>query len=138
MLAARRALDTLLEPHTICLVWGQVCPTHTKTGPKEPSRSIRLARHATCPCGLWSIVLTNRPMRRHDKFSSAKFVVQELCCRRLPISGPMAVLYLCDGALKYMRGRISIIDREKLEHCACECYAVLQQEKLPLKIGVKL
>jgi hypothetical protein len=42
------------------------------------------------------------------------------------------------GAIKYMRGRISILDREKLEHCACECYAILQQEKLPLKIGVKL
>jgi CRP-like cAMP-binding protein len=42
------------------------------------------------------------------------------------------------GAITYMRGRITILDREKLEHCACECYAVLQQEKLPLKIGVKL
>ena len=42
------------------------------------------------------------------------------------------------GIIRYMRGRISIIDRENLEQRACECYAVLQQEKLPLKIGVKL
>jgi Crp-like helix-turn-helix domain len=38
--------------------------------------------------------------------------------------------------IKYTRGRISILDRERLQHGACECYAVMQQEKLPLKIGV--
>src|SRR5512132_3980428 len=38
--------------------------------------------------------------------------------------------------IKYMRGHISILDRERLQHGACECYAVMQQEKLPLKIGV--
>jgi CRP-like cAMP-binding protein len=43
-----------------------------------------------------------------------------------------------NSAIKYMRGRIRILDREKLEHGACECYATLQQEKRPLKIGVKL
>src|SRR5262245_9039909 len=42
------------------------------------------------------------------------------------------------GAIKYMRGRINILDREKLEHCACECYAILQKEKLPFKIGVQV
>ena len=43
-----------------------------------------------------------------------------------------------EGAIKYARGRIRILNRKKLEHGACECYATLQQEKLPLKIGVKL
>jgi hypothetical protein len=43
-----------------------------------------------------------------------------------------------EGAIKYARGRIRILDRERLEYGACECYAILQQEKLPLKIGVKL
>ena len=38
--------------------------------------------------------------------------------------------------IKYTRGRISILNRERLQHGACECYAVIQQEKLPLKIGV--
>lgn len=42
------------------------------------------------------------------------------------------------GLIKYARGRITILDRKELEHCACECYAVIQQEKLPIKIGVKL
>jgi len=40
------------------------------------------------------------------------------------------------GVIKYARGHITIIDREHLRHCACECYAIMQQEKLPLKIGV--
>jgi CRP-like cAMP-binding protein len=40
------------------------------------------------------------------------------------------------GVIKYARGRITIVDREKLQHCACKCYAVMQQGKLPLKIGV--
>ena len=42
-----------------------------------------------------------------------------------------------DGLIKYARGHITILDREQLERCACECYAVMQQEKLPLKIGVR-
>jgi CRP-like cAMP-binding protein len=40
------------------------------------------------------------------------------------------------GVIQYRRGHIQILDRKQLEHCACECYAVMQQEKLPLKIGV--
>ncbi len=42
------------------------------------------------------------------------------------------------GLIKYARGKITILDRKALEHCACECYDVLQQEKLPFKIGVTL
>ena len=41
------------------------------------------------------------------------------------------------GLIKYARGHINILDREQLERCACECYAIMQQEKLPLKIGVR-
>lgn len=40
-------------------------------------------------------------------------------------------------AIAYVRGRIRILDRKQLEQGACECYAILQQEKLPLKIGVE-
>src|SRR5262245_42581566 len=41
------------------------------------------------------------------------------------------------GVIKYARGHITILDRGHLERCACECYAVMQQEKLPLKLGVR-
>src|SRR5262245_19363911 len=66
-----------------------------------------------------------------------ELIAQMLGVRRTTVT-LMAQSLQRDGAIEYMRGRISIINREKLEHGACECYAVLQQEKLPLKIGVKL
>jgi PAS domain S-box-containing protein len=66
-----------------------------------------------------------------------ELIAQMLGVRRTTVT-IMAQSLQSQGAIKYMRGRISILDREKLEHCACECYAILQQEKLPLKIGVKL
>ncbi len=32
------------------------------------------------------------------------------------------------GVISYVRGHIRILDRQKLEHCACECYAVVSDE----------
>jgi CRP-like cAMP-binding protein len=66
-----------------------------------------------------------------------ELIAQMLGVRRTTVT-IMAQTLQRKGAIKYMRGRISILDREKLEHCTCECYAILQQENLPLKIGVKL
>jgi DNA-binding transcriptional regulator YhcF (GntR family) len=66
-----------------------------------------------------------------------ELIAQMLGVRRTTVT-LMAQSLEQKGAIKYIRGRISILDREKLENCACECYAILQQEKLPLKIGMKL
>jgi Mn-dependent DtxR family transcriptional regulator len=33
-----------------------------------------------------------------------------------------------DGVITYKRGRIAILDRNKLEKSACECYAVVKKE----------
>jgi CRP-like cAMP-binding protein len=41
------------------------------------------------------------------------------------------------GLIKYARGHITILDREKLKHNACECYSVIQHEKIPLKLGME-
>ncbi len=32
------------------------------------------------------------------------------------------------GVISYVRGHIRILDRQKLENCACECYAVVKDE----------
>ena len=40
------------------------------------------------------------------------------------------------GAIKYSRGKISILSRSTLEACACECHQVMQDKELPRKIGV--
>jgi len=42
------------------------------------------------------------------------------------------------GAIRYSRGHIEILDREKLKQRACECYSIIQHENLSLKTGVKL
>jgi DNA-binding transcriptional regulator YhcF (GntR family) len=33
-----------------------------------------------------------------------------------------------EGFIRYRRGHISVIDRQGLETCACECYAVVKKE----------
>ena len=80
-------------------------------------------------------------LQTSDRIGSEKLpLTQELIAQVLGIRRTtvtiMAQTLQRQGAITYMRGRISILDREKLERCACECYAVMQQEKLPLKIGV--
>jgi len=37
------------------------------------------------------------------------------------------------GVIKYHRGKITVIDRSKLEHLSCECYAVVKRESDRLK-----
>src|SRR5262245_33513283 len=40
------------------------------------------------------------------------------------------------GAIKYSRGKISILSRSTLEACACECHQIMQDKELSRKIGV--
>jgi Mn-dependent DtxR family transcriptional regulator len=40
------------------------------------------------------------------------------------------------GAVRYSRGKVTILSRKMLEDGACECYEVVQRERLALKLGV--
>jgi CRP-like cAMP-binding protein len=42
------------------------------------------------------------------------------------------------GAMRYSRGKISIVDRDLLERGACDCYSVIRHDKLPADIGLTL
>jgi Mn-dependent DtxR family transcriptional regulator len=33
-----------------------------------------------------------------------------------------------EGVIHYSRGRITVLNRPKLEHLSCECYAVVKKE----------
>ncbi len=37
------------------------------------------------------------------------------------------------GAIKYSRGKITLLDREALASCACECYGAIKRQKRALK-----
>jgi len=42
------------------------------------------------------------------------------------------------GVIRYSRGRIDVLDRQRLEHRACECYAVAKKDShrmLPMPLA---
>src|SRR5262249_3004415 len=64
-----------------------------------------------------------------------EFLAQMLGVRRTTVT-LLAQELQRKGVIKCSRGRVTILDRKGLQACACECYDVIQQEKLPRKIGV--
>jgi len=64
-----------------------------------------------------------------------EFLAQMLGVRRTTVT-LLAQELQKRGAVKIGRGRVAILDRKLLEDGACECYEVIQHEKLALKIGV--
>jgi CRP-like cAMP-binding protein len=58
-----------------------------------------------------------------------EFLAQMLGVRRTTVT-VLAKSLQDQGVIKYRRGRIQILDRERLKHCACECYQVIQSGRL--------
>ena len=69
----------------------------------------------------------------HDRINSDELIMtQELIADMLGVRREgvtVAAGHLQDiGAISYVRGRITILDREKLEQTVCECYRVVKEE----------
>ena len=69
----------------------------------------------------------------HDRLSTDELIMtQELIADMLGVRREgvtVAAGHLQDiGAISYVRGRIQILDRQKLENTACECYRVVKDE----------
>jgi CRP-like cAMP-binding protein len=69
----------------------------------------------------------------HDRVSTDELIMtQELIADMLGVRREgvtVAAGHLQDiGAISYVRGRIQILDRQKLEDTACECYRVVKDE----------
>jgi CRP-like cAMP-binding protein len=69
----------------------------------------------------------------HDRIDTDELIMtQELIADMLGVRREgvtVAAGHLQDiGAISYVRGRIQILDRQKLEETACECYRVVKEE----------
>jgi CRP-like cAMP-binding protein len=72
-------------------------------------------------------------LMNQDRVGSAQFTItqdflgQLLGVRRSTVSESAGLLQR-DGAIRYTRGRVTIVDRELLETASCECYATITSE----------
>ena len=71
-------------------------------------------------------------LMNHDRLGSIfpitqDFLGQLLGVRRSTVSVSASLLQR-DGAIRYTRGRVRIVDRELLEMMSCECYATITSE----------
>jgi len=57
-----------------------------------------------------------------------EFLGQMLGCRRASVTIAAGVLQK-KGMIAYSRGSVSILNRQKLEAAACNCYKVIEQQK---------
>lgn len=67
------------------------------------------------------LLSSNTLIMTHDLISDM------LGVRRAGISQAAAKLQ-ADGIISYSRGRVVVLDRERLEACSCECYGVVRRE----------
>ncbi|MGB3299728.1 MAG: helix-turn-helix domain-containing protein, partial [Phormidesmis sp.] len=56
-----------------------------------------------------------------------EFMAKMLGIRRSSVTVSAGILQQA-GMIRYTRGRLSVLDRPKLEETACECYQVIQNE----------
>jgi CRP-like cAMP-binding protein len=74
----------------------------------------------------WLTVMCERSNNRHLKLTQ-EFLAHMLGVQRTSI-GPVAYALQAAGAIRYARGRIEIIDLERIRSLACDCYKVVAEE----------
>jgi CRP-like cAMP-binding protein len=95
---------------------------------------IQLAQTAACnrthPIGgrlaRWLLMSHDRAMT-DELLLTHDFIAVMLGTRRAGVSEAAGKLQN-DGVIKYKRGRITIVDRPKLESISCECYPIVKRE----------
>jgi CRP-like cAMP-binding protein len=92
----------------------------------------QLARNAACNhahnirqrCARW--LLTSADRMHADTFDlTQEFLAQMLSVRRASVSEVASGLAE-DGCIRYSRGRITVLDRDRLQANACDCYHVIR------------
>lgn len=75
----------------------------------------------------WLTIMVDRSGNRHLRLTQ-EFLAHMLGVQRTSI-GMIANSMQAKGIIKYKRGRIEVIDYEKMRESACECYAIIKNEQ---------
>ena len=73
----------------------------------------------------WLLMVHDR-VHRNQFDLTHEYIALMLGVRRAGVSGAANQLRL-SGAIDYTRGSVKILDREKLEACACGCYSIIRR-----------
>ena len=76
-------------------------------------------------CARWLLLVHDRVGRDRIELTQL-FLSQMLGVRRATVTVAAGVLQKA-GAIRYSRGRITVVDRALLEAASCECYAVIRR-----------
>ncbi|WNG34939.1 Crp/Fnr family transcriptional regulator [Archangium violaceum] len=77
-------------------------------------------------CARWLLMTQDRVGA--SKFPlTQQFLSQMLGVRRAGVSEVASTLQ-SEGLIRYSRGHVTIVDRERLEAAACECYGIIRRE----------
>ena len=74
----------------------------------------------------WLLMCADR-VRSNDLPLTQEFLAQMLGTRRSSVTVAAGILQKA-GIIAYNRGDVRIVNRQKLEETACECYGLMQQQ----------
>jgi CRP-like cAMP-binding protein len=85
----------------------------------------------------WLLLSMDR-LPSNELAMTQELIANMLGVRREAVSEAAGKLQ-ANGTIRYGRGRITVLDRPKLEELVCECYAVVRKESdrlLPYRLGI--
>jgi len=85
----------------------------------------------------WLLLSMDR-LPSNELAMTQELIANMLGVRREAVSEAAGKLQ-ANGTIRYSRGRITVLDRPKLEELVCECYAVVRKESdrlLPYRLGI--
>jgi CRP-like cAMP-binding protein len=78
-------------------------------------------------CARWLLLTQDRLDGAAEFLLTQDFLAQMLGVRRPTVSVAAGMLQQA-GIIEYVRGRMRVLDRERLEAASCECYGIIRRE----------
>ena len=125
--AMRMSAEAIANISTATPVVMQTLLNYTQALFTQVAQTAACICHHTVEQRLCRWLLLNHDRVEADELvATQERVAQLLGVRRESVTGA-ALALRNTGAIRYARGRISIVDRQALERRSCECYAVIKQ-----------